>query len=173
MKNKFVDYYVKGCYHCDTCPFCWDDYNEYIGDGNCGCYIFGDLRDSCRLIPPIRYILGYCRRKKYEYFRAHEYDDFPEWCEKYEAEKDKFNDCFKRIILDHYNLTYKNSNGESFGDPIPSDRFLEFDEINLFRYDCADIFREPVEVSIKARWKSLIKDTWKKFIGKFKPYFCK
>ena len=30
MKNKFVDYYIKGCYHCDHCSFCWDDYDEYI-----------------------------------------------------------------------------------------------------------------------------------------------
>ena len=123
------------------------------------------------MIPPIRYILGYCRRKKYEYFREHEYDDFPEWCEKYEAEKDKFNDCFKRIILDHYYLTYKNSNGESFGNPIPADRFLEFDEIDLFRYECADIFREPVEVSIKARWKSLIKDIWKNLLENLSHIF--
>lgn len=37
-----VDYYIKGEYHCDKCPFCWggeympgcDDYDD------AGCYIF-------------------------------------------------------------------------------------------------------------------------------------
>lgn len=69
-----VDYYIKGEYHCDKCPFCWggeympgcDDYDD------AGCYIFGDLRDTCRLIPPIRFILGWGRRKRAEYFRAHD-----------------------------------------------------------------------------------------------------
>lgn len=55
-----IDWYIKGEYHCDNCPFCWggeyrpgcDDYDDV------GCYIFNDLKDSCRLLPPLRFILG-------------------------------------------------------------------------------------------------------------------
>ena len=60
-KSKAIEWYIRGEYHCDKCPFCFggeylpgcDDYED------AGCYIFGDLRDTCRLIPPIRFILGW------------------------------------------------------------------------------------------------------------------
>ena len=97
-----VDYYIKGEYHCDKCPFCWgggympecDDYDD------AGCYIFGDLRDTCRLIPPIRFILGWGRRKRTEYFRAHKYDDFSEWY----AEKKKVCKMTIERFQDQYGI---------------------------------------------------------------------
>lgn len=172
-KIKFIDWYIKGKYHCDKCPFCWDDYSEYLGDGDCGCYIFGDLRDTCRLIPPIRFILGWGNLKRAEYFQAHEYDDFPEWQEKRETLKKQFNAYLKKHILDRYAVFYKDCDGNAFGEPINADRFCEFDNINRFLWDCEDLFSPPSYVPLKERWGKLIKDTWHKFIMVFKPYFCK
>ena len=174
-ENKVIDWYIKGEYHCDKCQFCWggeylpgcDDYDD------AGCYIFGDLRDTCRLIPPIRFILGLGKRKRAEYFQAHEYDDFPEWQEKCDAKKRQFNACFKVHILNQYAVFYKDRDGNTFGDSIDADRFCEFDEVNRFCWDCEDLFSPPFYVPLKERWVQLIKDTWQKFIMVFKPYFCK
>lgn len=173
--SEAIDWYIKGEYHCDKCPFCWggeylpgcDDYDD------AGCYIFGDLRDTCRLIPPIRFILGWGKRKKAEYFQAHEYDDFPEWQEKRDAHERQFNACFKEHILDRYAVFHKDRDGNAFGGPIDSDRFCEFDEMMRLMWDCKDLFSPPSYVPLKEQWAQLIKDTWRKFIMIFKPYICK
>ena len=174
-KSKAVEWYIKGEYHCDKCPFCFG--GEYLPGCNdyedAGCYIFGDLRDTCRLIPPIRFVLGWGKRKKSEYLRAHEYDDFGEWQEKRYFQEQQFNACFKEHILNHYAVFYKDRYGNVFGEPIDSDWFCEFDEMMRLRWDCKDIFSPPSYVPLKKRWAQLIRDTWNRFIGIFKPYFCK
>lgn len=48
IKNLF-DWYVKGDYHCDTCPYSWEE--RGFEDADAGCYLFGELRDTCRHIP--------------------------------------------------------------------------------------------------------------------------
>ena len=170
-----VDYYIKGEYHCDKCPFCWggeympgcDDYDD------AGCYIFGDLRDTCRLIPPIRFILGWGRRKRTEYFRAHEYDDFSEWYAEKEKKETAFIQAFNDRIFSHFALFWKDKDGNIFGKPIDTERFCEFDNMMRFLSDCEDIFAPPSYVPLKKRWVQLVNDTWHKFIMIFKPYFCK
>jgi len=66
-------------YRCDKCPACWDNYCSYIGDGDCGCHIFGHIlgdgkMNHCFLPfwiakPMAKYILwkqGRYWQKKYE-----------------------------------------------------------------------------------------------------------
>ena len=73
-----IAWYVYGHYHCDKCPMCWAEWS-YEGDGDCGCYIYGDLRDSCRLLPPFRWLRGWHRKKRALYWEAHQYDGMAEW----------------------------------------------------------------------------------------------
>ena len=171
-KNEAIDWYIKGEYHCDKCPFGWDTYSEYLGDGDCGCYIFGDIRDTCRLIPPIRFILGWFKRKRAEYYEAHAYDNYLEWSKERDERTKRFNALFEEDILDKYAVLLKDRDGNTFGESIDAKRFCKFDDVDLFRWDCEDLFSPP-SVPLKERWAQLIKDTWHKFIMIFKPYFCK
>lgn len=173
-KSKAIDWYIKGEYHCDKCPFGWDDYSEYLGDGDCGCYIFGDLRETCRLIPPIRFILGWGKRKKMQYLEAHRYDDCGEWAEEEYKRREAFYGAIKERIFDHYAVYFKDCDGKVYGDPIDAERFCNLDSSDHLLLDCEHIFSPPKEfVPLRKRWANLIKDTWRGFIGIFKPYFCK
>lgn len=174
-KSEAIKWYIKGEYHCDKCPFCWggeylpgcDDYDD------AGCYIFGDLRDTCRLIPPIRFILGWSKRKKAEYFQAHEYDDYEEWYADKEKKETAFIQAFNDRIFSDFVLFWKKKDGNACGNPIDAERFCEFGHMMRLLNDCEDIFSPPSYVPLKERWAQLIKDTWRKFIMIFKPYICK
>lgn len=157
-----------------SCPFCWDDYSEYLGDGDCGCYIFGDLKDTCRLIPPIRFILGWGKRKKMQYLEEHRYDDYGEWVEEEYKQREAFNDAVKERIFNNYAVYLKDCAGKAYGDPIDAECFCNLDSTDRLLFDCEHIFSPPKEfLPLKKRWSSLIKDTWQRLIGIFKPYFCK
>lgn len=49
IKNIW-EWYVLGYYHCDKCPYSWEDMDYYGECNDCGCYRFGELRDTCRHI---------------------------------------------------------------------------------------------------------------------------
>lgn len=175
-KSKVIDWYIKGEYHCDKCPFCWggeylpgcDDYED------AGCYIFGDLRDSCRLIPPVRFLLGWGKRKKAEYRNNHEYDDYPEWAEKQIKQNELFRLYLKEYILNQYAVFYKDHDGEVVGEPVDVQSFLESYDVLRLQGACEDLFSPPQDIiPLRKKWGNLIKETWHSFIGVFKPYFCK
>lgn len=46
--HEVYRYYIRGDYHCDVCPYSWEERGEE--DADAGCYLFGELRDTCRLI---------------------------------------------------------------------------------------------------------------------------
>lgn len=174
MKNKLkrvFEWYILGKYHCDKCPYCWSEWS-YEGDGDAGCYIFGDLRDSCRLLPPFRTLIGWPKRKRVEYFRAHEYDDFAEW----HIAHEKRELCFRKLFLEQVedcDIYWKDDTRE---DRKPLD--VENDWIigERLRIMCNVYEGEahPIVIkSLKQEWKELIKKTWNSFIAVFKPYFCK
>lgn len=73
LKN-LIDWYIKGKYHCDKCPYCWSTYS-YDGDEDCGCYLKGDIQDTCRHIrnPISRMVVN-----KNMYIHEHCYDDLEE-----------------------------------------------------------------------------------------------
>lgn len=165
--KRFWKYYIKGDYHCDTCPFCWggeylpgcDDYDD------AGCYIKGELRDTCRLLPPFRFLLGWGRRKKALYYLNHQYDDMDEWyCEEYRKDRAVME------ILEPYLgdlATIQNPEFMEQGEKSPSSL------IYGIRHELEDALIPVKYVPLKTRWKELIKETWNRFLMIFKPYFCK
>lgn len=171
MKAKLkraVNWYVHGYYHCDKCPYCWSEYS-YEGDGDAGCYIFGDLRDTCRLIPPIRTIIGWPKKKKAEYYYVHEFDGFAEWNEQEEKRRDKFSELVCDF-LDSYELCWKDEEGVYH--PINKEDYVQYESWRL-RSGYEEFCNPYVPKTLCQEWKDLIAKTWHKFIWKFKPYFCK
>ena len=173
--KRFWRYYIKGDYHCDTCPFCWgveylpgcDDYAD------AGCCIKGELRDTCRLLPPIRFLLGWGRRKKALYYRAHEHDGFAEFVEERERQNREVEKALHNYLNTHgYSIVYA-SQGKAVFLNDDHETLKEYCEIYRLTSDLQDIFAPVKYVPLKSRWKELIKDTWNRFLMIFKPYFCK
>lgn len=166
--KKAFKWYIRGEYHCDKCPYCWSEWS-YEGDGDAGCYIYGDLRDTCRLIPPIRTIIGWPKKKKAEYYFMHEYDGFAEWYEQEEKGREKFNELVSDF-LERYELCWKDENGGLH--PIDKEMYIQYEAWRIrSEYEG---FRKPFEVkTLRKEWKDLILKTWHRFTGIFRPYFCK
>lgn len=75
---QWYRWYIHGSYHCDKCPMCWED-RYYDGDSDCGCYIYGDLRDSCRLLPIFRNAIGWPIKKILELQANSVSDYYTQW----------------------------------------------------------------------------------------------
>lgn len=88
-------WYILGEYHCDHCPYCWEE--RYEDDCDAGCIIKGEIQDTCRLVPPFRGIVGFFATKRYIYKSRHHYDDLPEWYERQERKETEF----KRLVADN------------------------------------------------------------------------
>lgn len=165
-KYPFVSRYIYGSYHCDKCPMCWSDWSEYTGDGDCGCYIYGDLRDSCRLLPPLRFLIGWPRKRKAEYMAAHEWDGAGDYFENMATQ----NEAMEKTILDSLRcveLVMRDFEGSL----IPVCK-AEHIQANI-RTICDSYEREAhpfVYVSLKEDWKRLLKRTWNAFADIFRPY---
>lgn len=82
--RNFVKWYIKGYYHCDKCPYSWEE--RGLEDVEAGCYIKGNICYTCRLIPPFKNIIGYFKKKK----REKEYEEWEkEWEKEYEKWEEK------------------------------------------------------------------------------------
>lgn len=168
-------WYIKGYYHCDHCPYCWAEYS-YEGDGDCGCYIRGDLWDTCRLIPPIRFLLGWPRKKQTLYREAHAYDDMGEWYEQQDERQRAYSKSLE-IILKEIELYKRDCDGKLM--PVCKAALIErycfgsgpFYEAYRYYEDHA----HPVvcEPPIKQQWKDLLHKTLDEFADYFRPYFVK
>lgn len=169
---RFWHWYIKGEYHCDKCPYAWEERTSYEYDEmEAGCYIKGDIYDTCRLFPPFRWIVGSLRQKKAKYYFNHEYDDFPEWHEKEEAKREKMIELLNKFF-DGYDLCWKDSEGEYH--PINTELHIK-DEAWRIRYDYEDFLKEQEakENPYQNPWRRAIVWTCQRFVGFFKPYFCK
>lgn len=179
-KSEAVEWYIKGEYHCDKCPFCCggeylpgcDDYED------AGCYIFGDLRDTCRLIPPIRFILGWGKRKKMQYLENHRYDDYGEWVDKKIANEEAFRKAFQKVFAEKYAICLKDANGEmekgADGKPYSLDEECYIGSVSSLYHEASEILDPPKPYEpLRKKWAALLKETWHSFVGIFKPYFCK
>lgn len=161
--KRFWKYYIKGEYHCDTCPFSWEE--RGLEDADAGCYIKGEIQDTCRLLPPFRFLLGWGRRKKALYYLNHQYDDMDEWyCE--QCRKDQ---AVMEILEPYLGdlATIQNPEFMKPGEKSPSPLIYDI------RHKLEDALIPVKYVPLKIRWKELIKDTWNRFLMIFKPYFCK
>ena len=171
MRNKLkrvLEWYILGKYHCDKCPYSWSEWS-YDGDGDAGCYIFGDLRDSCRLLPPFRTLIGWPKRKHMEYFETHEYDGIAEWYEQEEKNRDKFNELVSEF-LERYELCWKDEKGEYH--PIDKEIYINYEAWRIRRN--YEDYSKPFEAkTLRQEWMELLRKTWNSFTAIFKPYFCK
>lgn len=167
--KRFWRYYILGYYHCDNCPFSWEE-GSYDGDWDCGCHVYGDTRETCRLLPPFRFIIGSIRKKVSLYHYYHAYDGIVEFYEKDDEIQKKFEELFC-TALSGYSLAYKGHNGEYI--PFnPADHCMH-DSLFRFRHDYEE-FAHPFETkTYRQEIKDLMSRMWKSFVEKFKPYFCK
>lgn len=168
--RNFICYYIKGEYHCDKCPFSWEERTSYEYDEwDGGCYIKGsNLDESCRLLPPFRFAIGTIMKKKSDYYFNHQYDGYGEFSEREQAESDKLKELLKEYVL-RTPLYRKDCAGE----------YWEATDDSLF-YDLWRVkseyeeFAHPVIYkTLRQQWKDLINKTFSRFISRFKPYFCK
>lgn len=169
--SKFIDYYIKGKYHCDKCPCCWGGgYNAGCDDyDDCGCYIKGDIQDTCRLLPPFRFLLGYFKKKKSKYYFNHQYDDLIEFYEQDEKKQGEFSNLLSKF-LKGYELCWKDQNGTY--NPINTEMHIA-QEWRHIRSDYDD-FAHPIKhIPLKTQWENSVKNTFKHIINVIKPYFCK
>lgn len=171
-------WYIKGEYHCEHCPYCWSDFN-YDGDGNCGCYIRGDLYDTCRLVPPIRFLLGWARKKKASYWEEHQYDGIGEYYQQM-TDQDEILGKLLLNMLENFDLFYQPQSNEWLDEaakrqksqPIPIDK-QEFvrERVRSLRMEYEDKAHPVEHIAISKEWKILIKKTWNCFLDVFRPYF--
>lgn len=165
--NNFVNRYVKGEYHCDQCPYCWVDYG--YDDADAGCYIYGELRDTCRLLPPFRAAIGGIRKKKDHYYQNHQYDGMGEWYLEQEGRQKKFDEliasAFDRRRLE---VSYKGS-----AQSIPSEKIPYILETWRILSDYEEFAHPIISKSVKEKWKDALMSTVRWFGNKIKPYFCK
>lgn len=164
-------WYDLGYYHCDKCPYCWSEWS-YEGDGDCGCYIHGDLWDTCRLIEPFRSIIGWPKKRYAEYWESHQYDDFDQVWDTMIREETAFEEALM-ILLKDRTVCWTDADGKL--NPIPND-FI----VNDFR---AESFNQALlhyeqkahphvnKPPVRKRWANLIRETWKECVyDKVAPY---
>ena len=79
-KNSFLwkvwHWYIKGEYHCDQCPYSWEE--RGLEDADAGCWLFedGELRDTCRYVRnPISKAIVNKKRNMYD----SQYDGWEEY----------------------------------------------------------------------------------------------
>lgn len=158
--HKVYRYYIRGDYHCDVCPYSWEERN-YEGDADAGCWRFGELRDTCRHIRnPISRMIVNKNQNEYE----GQWDGWIEYGEQYEL-------CEK---------LYRNISEEIKEGSYVPDKLREFVEKND-EYNGTEIIQEIVNEyellahPYKTPWKKLKEASaeWRKdFIWRhFKCYF--
>lgn len=117
-------WYIKGEYHCDKCPYSWEERGEEDADAGCLLSKDGELRDTCRYIRnPISRMIVNGKIND----RDREYDGWKDYIEQYEICKQIITETKKKI-----------ENGEWVHDNIR--RFYEGHE-----HDAIDIMMDMVE----------------------------
>ena len=165
----FVDRYIRGCYHCDSCPMCWSEYS-YEGDGDAGCYLFGELRDTCRLLPPFRFLMGWPKLRKAQYWDQHQYDDCGEFWDQVISQDLAMEEILKDALAG-YEICMRSLEDGSL---LPSCKaaWLELHLANI-RYGYEQKCHPYIYTPLKKEWKKVIVRTWNAFLDIFRPYFCK
>lgn len=176
--KRFWRWYVKGEYHCEHCPYCWEEH-YYEGDCDCGCIIRGDIRDTCRLLPPFRFLIGWPRRRKAEYWASHQYDDIGEHYEKTHEQQEilekellKFLGPYEVVYHPEWAEVLEDENGEKKWEKtiVVNKEELVASHVSRMHMDYEDAAHPYVHKTLKQEWKELIKKTWNRFADKFRPY---
>lgn len=156
-------WYVLGYYHCDQCPYSWSEYS-YEGDGDCGCYIKGELWDTCRLIEPIRSLLGWPKKRYVEYWESHQYDGYDVFYDEIIQRDLAFEESLE-IFLKNKEVYGRDHEGKLI--PICKKELqrtfpIAFDEALTHYEEKVHPFQARQKLS--TRWKDLLLDTWKECI---------
>lgn len=165
-------WYVLGYYHCNRCPYSWDDAFPGCEDCDCGCVIFGDIRDTCRLLPPFRFLIGWGKKKRFQYAKAHEYDDLVDWYKEHERRVPTMTAAIAKS-MEEWNL--------SFHHPLPDGTQMPVgdlnEEIEAISHKVVEEYEREIHPvqhrTLKEEWKLLLAKTWTQFIRLFAPYFTK
>lgn len=179
--KHFWHWYIKGEDHCEYCPQAWED-SSYEGECNaCGCYARGECRSTCRLIPPVRSILGWKRRRYMEYWESRRYDGIGEtyqemWdqrkilTEELKGALKEFTLCYK-VEADE---TWVNESGKSEKlpklRPVDTDGFLE-DWVPTIQMNYESIAHPIVHKKLSQEWKGVIGKTFRRMLDPIRPYF--
>lgn len=158
-------WYIKGDYHCEHCPYCWSEYS-YEGDGDCGCYIRGELYDTCRLIPPIRFLIGWPRKRKTEYWEKQQYDGIGEYYEQQYKQEDAMRAAILKA-LENCEVCQRDPEGKLY--PFCKSDVVEINmwaAMTSYEDTCHPIIHKP----LKQQWKELLRKTWDAFADHFRPY---
>lgn len=109
-------WYVLGYYHCDECPYCWADYS-YEGDCDCGCYIKEDIQDTCRLLPPFRFLIGWPRMRYIAHWQDKEYDPIGEFYMKRKEQEEEMMEVAKFLFeAEGMELCWRDRSGTLYQD---------------------------------------------------------
>ncbi len=169
--HTFYEWYIKGYYHCDQCPYSWEC--RYEDDADAGCIIKGDIQDTCRLLPPFKNIIGAIRRRQNDYAIEHEYDGFGEWYKFQEAKEREF----KRLLLElleKYAVCYCNKDGTPVLNHEGKICWVDKEHIGeseSYRMRCDyEDFITPPRKKLREEWRDLIKRTWAVFTRPIKPF---
>jgi len=166
--RKLIDWYIKGEYHCDKCKYCWSEYS-YDGDGDCGCYIFGDIRDTCRLLPPLRWLIGWPRRRKALYWEVHQYDGCDEWFENVVAQDTAMEEAIRQMLA-MTELYSRDCDGQLY--PLCKEDVIAAG-VSDARYHYEEACHPVVYPSLRQEWRRCLQKTWKKIYDTFAPYFVR
>ena len=156
-------WYVLGYYHCDQCPYSWEE--RGYEDCDCGCYIRGEIYDTCRLIEPFRTLIGWPQIRITQYWRDHQYDGFGEYWEEVIQRELAFEEAIEILLKNRY-VCLKNQKGEL----VPLSEEHKGHIRNAFRgsafNEALDHYEEKAHPfkptpKLKTRWKELIQETWK------------
>lgn len=159
--RNFVKWYIKGYYHCDKCPYSWEE--RGLEDVDAGCYIKGDICDTCRLLPPFKNLIGHFKKNKYMYWENRRYDGCEEWFDEECRKQEIFNDILLEILKD-YDIFCKNNVCEDRHDFVQGVGF----ELRSKYEEAA----HPVVIKrLKTKWKELIGETAQAIADQFKQYF--
>lgn len=161
----WVAWYIYGHYHCDKCRMCWSEWS-YEGDGDSGCYIYGELRDTCRLLPPFRHLIGWPRKRKVEYFAAHEYDGYEEHYLEMERQQECMRKAMKKALIG-YELIRRGADGKPI--PVCELEFLNTEANSVF-FEYEENAHPSSYTTLKADWKAVLCRTWNAFADHFRPF---
>lgn len=171
--NKLKSF-IKNGNNCDKCK-CFQskktsyEYEEY----DCFCIIKGDCDKKCFLVEPFKSILYFFKKRKYNYYSNHQYDNISEWYTNNKKEEKEFIDLVNRILFEEEDtICYRNSYDFNYY-PYSSDYINE--QFLKLKYEYDDMIKETI--SLRTKWKNLIKETksyfYRKTIGKIIPYIKK
>lgn len=173
-------WYIKGEDHCEHCPQAWEDCS-YEGECNdYGCYARGECRSTCRLIPPVRSIIGWKHRRYMEYWENRRYDGMGDVYQEMWDQRKILTEELKEA-LKSYKICYQALNDESWvGEngqveklpalrPIDTDSFLD-EWVPTIQMNYEDVAHPVVHKKLSQEWKELLKKTFGKLVEPVLPY---